>query len=203
MNYKKFPGARTALLITIATLVLATAAGAASKYKTLYKFTGGQDGGAPTGPLIFDAVGSLYGTTQAGGDGEGTVFKLTPNPDGSWTEKVLHQFHFFSDFRDGYSPEAGLVFDTAGNLYGTTNLGGTGGSRGTVFELTPNSDGSWTESVIHSFTGVDGAYPRAGLIFDADGNLYGTTEWGRRSLEGQYFQAGTEPRRKLDRISSP
>ena len=172
MSYKKFLGAASAaLMIVIAfTLVLAPAADAASKYKVLHAFNG-KDGADPSADLIFDAAGNLYGSTEQGGAyGPGTVFKLTPNADGSWTESVLHSFNG----SDGQLPKAGLIFDAAGNLYGTTSEGGTH-NFGTVFKLTPNADGSWTESVLHSFNGSDGASPEAGLTFDAAGNLYGTT----------------------------
>ena len=144
----------------------------------LYKFTGGTDGGDPFGGLIFDAAGNLYGTAQNfGASGFGTVFKLTPNSDGSWKESVLYSF---TGGADGGVPRAGVIFDAAGsNLYGTTACCGAG-KRGVVFELTSNSNGSWKESVLYSFTGgADGSTPYAGLIFDAAGkNLYGTTFLG-------------------------
>jgi uncharacterized repeat protein (TIGR03803 family) len=151
----------------------------------LYSFTGGADGAAPGGSLIFDAAGNLYGTTQGGGAyGEDTVFKLAPNPDGTWTERVLYSF---TGGADGLIPLAGLVFDAAGNLYGTTGYGGADGS-GVVFKLAPNPDGTWTESVLYSFTGyADGSIPGAGLIFDPTGNLYGTT------TSGGPFSAGECP----------
>ena len=150
----------------------------------LYSFIGGNDGANPWAGLIFDTAGDLYGTTNAGGASNfGTVFKLTPNADGSWTESVLHSFNG----RDGYWPEAGLIFDAAGNLYGTTWHGGASDS-GTVFKLTPNADGSWTQSVLHSFNGRDGANPEAGLIFDAAGNLYGTTLDGGGHNMGTVFK---------------
>jgi uncharacterized repeat protein (TIGR03803 family) len=131
----------------------------------------GKDGFHLTGGLVFDVAGNLYGTTMFGGDtsagcdwgwaGCGTVFKLAPNPDGSWTENVLYSF---ADGSDGASPETGLLFDNDGNLYGTARVGG-------VFKLVPNSDGSWTESVIA------GMQEPSDLVFDATGNLYFTT-WG-------------------------
>ncbi|MFZ0953348.1 MAG: choice-of-anchor tandem repeat GloVer-containing protein, partial [Candidatus Sulfotelmatobacter sp.] len=128
--------------------------------------------GAPGGGLIFDAAGNLYGAAAGnGGIGTATVFKLTANSDGTWTESVL--FKFFG----GY-PEAGLIFDAAGNLYGTTIQPGL---QGTVFELSPTSDGGWTESTLFTFGGRDGANPLGGLIFDAAGNLYGTTAGGGSS----------------------
>jgi uncharacterized repeat protein (TIGR03803 family) len=172
MNYKKFLGAASAALIIVilVTLVLSPGAWAQNKYKTLYKFKGGKDGVYPTGRLIFDAAGDVYGTTESGGAyGIGTVFELTPNPDGSWTKKVLHHF---TGGKDGASPYAGGVsFDQAGNLYGTTSYGGTSGG-GTVFELSPNPDGSWSESVLYAF-GADGWGTNGPLTIDAGGNLYG------------------------------
>ncbi len=187
MKHKKFFGAASAALITVIviTLVLAPAAGAASKYKVLHRFHGGaNDGSEPLVGLILDAAGNLYGTTFGGGAfGYGAAFKLTPNADGSWTESVLHSF----TSSDGSYPYAGLIFDAAGNLYGTTEFGG-GGGYGTVFKLTPNADGSWTESVLHWFHGRDGSYPRAGLTFDAAGNLYGTTSGGGAFGYGAAFK---------------
>src|SRR5438105_5582938 len=103
-----------------------------------------------------------------------------PYPDGSWTESVLYSFCSVTNCADG-GRSAGLIFDAGGNLYGTAGGGGStncNGGCGTFFKLTPNSDGSWTESVLHSFTGADGAELVGGLIFDAAGNLYGTTHAG-------------------------
>ncbi|MBZ5574165.1 MAG: hypothetical protein LAO09_20050 [Acidobacteriia bacterium] len=140
----------------------------------LYSFTGGWDGVNPYAGLVFDAAGNLYGTTTYGAYGHGTVFKLTPNPDGSWTAKILHRF---KGGKDGGQPFAGLVFDLAGNLYGTTLGGGVYG-YGVVFKGTPNADGSLTGQVLHHFTGgKDGGDPFAPVVLDAGGNLYGTT-WG-------------------------
>src|SRR5262249_32576113 len=122
------------------------------------------DGTSPDGGLIFDSAGNLYGTTSLGGGlgcgrfGCGTVFELTPNKDGTWTEKLFHSFH--ANGKDGYGPSSNLILDKAGNLFGITSDGGTNGS-GTVFELTPKADGRWTETVLHDFNGRDGTYPRA------------------------------------------
>jgi uncharacterized repeat protein (TIGR03803 family) len=168
-------------------LMLSTGAVAVSRYKVLYRFKAGDDGAFPQAGLIMDVAGNLYGTTNLGGSqgGCGTVFKLTPNSDGSWTESVLHRFSPTDG--QGCIPSASLVFDQAGNLYSTTGFGGTS-NEGTVFRLTPNSDGSWTYSVLHSFTGVDGAYPQVALIFDAAGNLYSTTGQGGTSGFGTVFK---------------
>ena len=141
------------------------------------------NGKGPVGGLIFDAAGNLYGTTRDGGDyNDGTVYELVHNADGTWTEKVLHSFND----TDGAGPYAPLIFDTAGNLYSTTQVGGAYNS-GTAFELTPTGGGDWTEQVLHSFGyDTDGMYPTAPLVFDAGGNLYGTTGYG-----GEYQSGGT------------
>ena len=104
------------------------------------------------------------------------VFSLTPNADGSWQEKVLHSFRG----REGAYPNAGLMFDQAGDIYSTTVGVGSAcnGGCGVVFQLTPNSDGSWKDNTVHHFTGKDGWLPYAGLIFDVAGNIYGTTYLG-------------------------
>jgi uncharacterized repeat protein (TIGR03803 family) len=147
----------------------------------LYSFAGGTDGADPSGNLVFDAAGNLYGTTTQGGNGCtynecGTVFMLAPGARDTWTEKVLHVFTGYPD--DGQVPAAGLIIDGAGNLYGTTEEGGSYG-WGIVFELSPQVRGGWAETILHGFThGADGAYPVASLIFDSAGNLYGTTEYG-------------------------
>jgi uncharacterized repeat protein (TIGR03803 family) len=147
-------------------------------YKVLHKFTG-KNGANPSAALILDTAGNLYGTTAAGGaNGFGTVFELKPNPEGSWTESVLYSFCSLQNCVDGALPLGSLIFDSDGNLYGTTDSGGANAS-GIVFKLAPNPDGIWTESVLHSFTGgSDGRNPNAGLIADSDGNLYGTTNEG-------------------------
>ena len=133
----------------------------------LHSFTG-RDGAVPHGGLMFDAAGNLYGTTHNGGaSGYGTVFQLTP-------VGALNVLYSFTGGSDGAYPEAGLISDMAGNLYGTTYGGGAGG-QGTVFQLTPSGN----LTVLYSFTlGSDGAWPVGGLVADAAGNLYGTTSSG-------------------------
>jgi len=154
--------------------------------QVLYAFQGGNDGQDPSGGLIFDSSGHLYGTTAQGGKstacvysyGCGTAFELSPNSNGVWTVTILYSFQGGSD---GWVPSSGMIFDQAGNLYGTTENGGTYGS-GTAFELSPNGGGGWTETLLYSFGSIsgDGAEPQ-GLIFDKSGNLYGTTLTGGKS----------------------
>jgi uncharacterized repeat protein (TIGR03803 family) len=139
--------------------------------QTLYDFTGGDDGENPVGGLITDPSGNFYGTTITGGSGGGgTVYKLTP-AHGSWIFNVLYSFSAGRYPMCG--PQDKLVMDAAGNLYGTTSCDGIYG-RGSVFKLTPSADG-WTYTSLHDFTGGgDGGYPLSNLVFDANGNLYGT-----------------------------
>ena len=141
------------------------------KEHTLHQFTGGSDGGFPVGGLIVDSFGNLYGTTtDYGSGGGGTVFELTP-ANSAWIFNVLYSFSPGSG--DGDNPEDKLAMDAAGNLYGTAANEGLYGF-GSVFKLTP-SDGGWTYTSLHDFTGSDGGTPVSNVIFDANGNLYGTT----------------------------
>jgi uncharacterized repeat protein (TIGR03803 family) len=159
--------------------------------RVLHDFAGGKDGAAPYASPIFDAAGNLYGTTRYGGaSGNGTVFELTPDRNGRWSERVLHQF---TGGKDGGQPWSGIVLDSSGDLYGTTSGGGNSSdcaysSCGLVFELTPTSSRDWKERVLHAFTGKDGGSPLASLVFDGDGNLYGTTEWDSVYLGGTVFE---------------
>jgi uncharacterized repeat protein (TIGR03803 family) len=129
--------------------------------------------------MTLDASGNLYGASSY------TIFELLPGTGGTWTEKELHRFTGGSD---GAYPESKPIFDKAGNLYGTTNTGGA--HRGTVFELSPGSNGTWTEKILHKFsaTGEDGVFPGyAALARDAKGNLYGTTQQGGILNNGVVF----------------
>ena len=176
--------ARTLLLPPIAAatflmLLIWTGSAAGATEKVLYNFSTYAQGANPEANLITDAAGNLYGTTAVGGAYEqGAVFKLTSS-HGHWKETVLYSFKGGSD---GQYPRSRLVFDSAGNLYGTTFEGGTGNCLsgcGTVFKLAPSSHSGWTESVIYNFQGgSDGQYPQAGLTLDSAGNLYGTTVSG-------------------------
>jgi uncharacterized repeat protein (TIGR03803 family) len=137
-------------------------------YTVLYNFMGGADGYYPYAGVIQDSAGNLYGTTISGGTaGWGTVYKLDPTGH----ETVLHSF---TGGADGNYPAAGVIRDSAGNLYGTTEYGGTEGF-GVVYKL----DSTGHETVLHSFPGgADGAVPSGGVIRDSAGNLYGTTQQG-------------------------
>jgi len=147
----------------------------------LYQFSGGSDGDIPNGGVVFDHSGNLFGTTLSGGSNNfGTVFQLTPSGSG-WTQKVLYSFQ---DSLDGSEPNAGVLFDSSGNLYGTTIFGGAG-DGGTVFQLTP-SGGNWTLSVVYGLTGNAG--PFGNLSLDAAGNLYGTTYQDGAYVVGSGFK---------------
>ena len=157
------------------------------------------DGKLPYSGVILDAEGNLYGTTSAGGAGinGGVVYELSPPPggDGAWTETVLYSFCLhYQSCPDGGQPHSGLVFDSRGNLYGTTHVGGATNS-GTVYELSPppGGHGQWTEQVIYIFCPVfgclDGWLPEYGsLIFDSSGSLYGTTTQGGPDDAGVVFK---------------
>ena len=161
----------------------------------LYDFIGGADGAYPTG-LIMAPDGLLYGITQWGGHGAfcdscGTVFRLKPSPGArssqccGWTETVIHTFG--DRDHDGAIPEHPLVFDKAGNLYGTASDGGEFG-YGVAYKLTPTNDG-WTETILHRFGATgDGVNPLSGLTMDASGNLYGTTLYGGDLSSGTIYQ---------------
>jgi uncharacterized repeat protein (TIGR03803 family) len=146
---------------------------ASGKEKILHSFAGGTaDGCLPDGAVTMDKNGNLYGTTElCGSASQGTVWKLSK----SGKETVLHNFEGYP--ADGSNPQAGVILDAKGNLYGTTSQGGAN-DPGTVFELSSNG----TLTLLHSFCSeagcADGAAPLAGLVRDANGNLYGTAEAG-------------------------
>jgi uncharacterized repeat protein (TIGR03803 family) len=157
---------------------------------TFGKSTG--DGRNPFGTLAMDAAGNLYGVTTSGGAfGAGTVFELKLSKTGSWGEKILYSFN--SNGQDGNSPVCSLIFDAAGNLYGTTEAGGLY-KGGTVFELLPEANGTWKEEILYNFhsrgTGDrgDADIPLAGVVMDASGNLYGTTTAGGSNDRGAVYR---------------
>lgn len=160
---------------------LAQIAAAQTPVKTLLSFNGTES----EGNLIFDSAGNLYGTTGDQYDPSLiTVFELSPNSDGTWTENVLWTA---TGGTEPLNIRAGVIFDASGNLYGTSQYGGAS-DCGTVFKLTHNSDGSWSESNLHDFDCSDGNWAIAGVIFDNSGNLYGTTTFGGASNAGVVFQ---------------
>jgi hypothetical protein len=164
------------------------------KWKVIHTFTNGWDGANPAAGLTLDSAGNLYGTTDSGdivgkcpgiNAGCGVVFELTPASSDRWKETVLHAF---TGGKDGGSPQAPVIFDAVGNLYGTTWEGPA--TNGLVFELTPTSNG-WKEKVLHTFDGLDGANPGAGLAIDSAGNLFGTTYDGGKHGYGVVFEVTT------------
>lgn len=167
-----------ALVVVLVLGVVTIQSVQAQTFKVLFNFTGSADGESPYGSLVRDTAGNLYGTTEAGGtSGAGTVFKVNK----SGTHTVLYSFKGGSD---GANPYVGVIRDAAGNLYGTTANGGASG-LGTVFKLTKTGN----EKVLYSFAGgSDGCYPYGGLLRDAAGNLYGTTEVCGASGVGTVFK---------------
>jgi hypothetical protein len=193
--------------------------GGAWSESVIYSFQGGKDGYVPWGDLTFDAKGNLYGATYYGGGyGScnspyyqycGTIFELSPpqTKSGKWKERVLYRFKGVAagaQFGDGANPNGGLVLDGTGAIYGTTYFGGNnvkgqcqGGVGGTgcgiVFKLTPPNQkgGKWTEKALHQFDGQDGSNSAAGVVFDRDGNLYGTTSGGPQNGYGLIFELKT------------
>lgn len=159
------------------------------RFITLYSFRGTPDASSPYGGLIMDLHGQLYGTTYFGGQtGQGTVFQLKPGPAVTgWRDSVLYSFQGAAD---GGSPLSTLVFDSAGNLYGTTSAGGDPGCDcGVAFVLAPNGQG-WTEQVLHTFStsNHDAAYPNYGLTPDGSGNYFGAGAFGGNANMGAIFE---------------
>jgi uncharacterized repeat protein (TIGR03803 family) len=177
-------------ILTMALLMTPTPA-AAQVEKILHNFGSNTRGGVgPDSALIFDAAGDLYGTAATGGnDNVGIVFELSPHTGGGWAEQVLYSFSKTGG--DGQNPSDGLIFDSAGNLYGKTTNGGTD-NVGTVFELSPPvpPNTNWTKTILHSFSNnfVDGQNPRGTLIFDASGNLYGVAQAGGTNAVGVAYE---------------
>ncbi|MBV9103827.1 MAG: hypothetical protein JO060_09555, partial [Candidatus Eremiobacteraeota bacterium] len=164
-------------------------------HSVLYAFTGGSDGGAPMGRLAFDPAGNLYGTAHFGGvvncggspqAGCGVVFRLTRTHH-RWHETPLYAF---TDAADGGFPDAGVILDRFGNLYGTASTGGNFACTigcGVVYELVPNVSQTWSEIVLHSFSGTDGQFPNAALFPGLGGTLYSTAWFGGANGAGTIF----------------
>lgn len=179
------------LLAVVFVLLTIPSAFAASAEQVLYNFCSQPnctDGSGPyLGNLVFDSAGNLYGTTEYGGaDNVGVVFELSSNGQG-WEETVLHSFA--NDGTDGNKPYSGVIFDKSGNLYGTTTVGGAH-NDGTIFELSPGANATWTEKILHSFNddGKDAAAPYAAPVFDSAGNLYGSSDAGGAHYVGAVYE---------------
>ncbi len=172
-------------------------AGGAWDFSVIHAFTGGADGGSGSagrmilrkgrlyGALLFDRSGSVYGTTYYGGtNGIGAVYKLSPRLIGEWDENVIYSFQNGSD---GNSPISNLVFDTVGNLYGTTSEGGLG--SGAIFKLSPIGVRQWIETIVHPFQGApDGGFAYNGMVVDRFGNFYGATVHGGKNDDGCVYK---------------
>ncbi len=179
----------TLVVVLFALLVLMSPSAQAQTYKVLYNFTGQQDGGAPYAGLTMDRAGNFYGTTQGGGKGNGTVFKLASKGPG-W---IFTPLYSFQGSPDGAQPLARVIFGPDGSLYGTTSGGGAG--YGTVFKLQPSPIACktalcpWSETVLYRFTGGnDGGNPQNGdLLIDQSGTIYGTTLNGGAYGHGAVF----------------
>jgi uncharacterized repeat protein (TIGR03803 family) len=186
---------------------LSPVSGGGWKETLLHRFDpNGKDGVTPSwGALFMDHAGSLYGTTRGGGTNEcggdsdgpqagqplggqigncGTVYRLTNGGDGRWKETILYSFN---SGPTGYSPNAGVVMDKAGNLYGTTDYGGWGGC-GVIYKLAPGPKGKWTYTVLYAFLVPDGCQPEGNLVLDQKGNLYGGTVTGGAYRNGVVFE---------------
>jgi uncharacterized repeat protein (TIGR03803 family) len=180
----------------------------------LYNFAGGTDGAVPSTGVIFDNAGNLYGATQKGGglkgigcfggNGCGTIFKLTPTSSGLWNESLIHVFP--QTLGDGVVPQ-GIISDQSGNLYGPTTYGGSSSGScgaegcGAVFELSPQST-SWTESILYAFPNTNGAsYPAANLTLDSAGNLYGPAQRGTYGQWGSVFELTPGPSASWNEIT--
>jgi uncharacterized repeat protein (TIGR03803 family) len=172
--------------VLLAVLVLFWVAPAAQAtpphtFTLLYSFQGAT-GEYPLAGLVMDSSGNLYGTTsEGGGDGDGVIFKVTPDGNESVLQSLTGGF-------DGELPAAGLVFDSSGDIWGTTTQGGAYGS-GTVFQLAPNG----TVNFVYDLgkTKFDPRFPAAGVTLDADGNIYGTTQEGGAYNLGTIFKIDT------------
>ena len=165
----------------------------------IYAFKGGSDGNYPVGNVVFDQAGNLYGETGQGGSKDcGFVYRLTPNPGGSWPKTVVHDF--CASNSDGSRPSGGLTMDANGNFFGVTWWGGVRSHPcpvqtgcGTVFELKSQSDGNWSYRTLHAFLDTPSAQPWGGVAVDAGGNIYGTTVLNGTNDYGTVFMLTHNP----------
>src|SRR5690242_1175678 len=175
-NVMRIPVRSLKYALSLSLVLVASVAGASTLtvLKSLYSL----DGSYPKGGLVFDAAGNLYGTTSLGGGptrgAAGSVFMLTPSDTGAWGEKALYVFQ--PNTTDGELPHFSPILDGSGNVYGITVEGGQYGG-GTLFKLTPDGLGLWSESLEYEFSGPDGSFPNA-VFRDPAGNFFGTTMIG-------------------------
>jgi len=171
------------LFTALALIIICAQPASAQTESVLYSFTTGDGAQGPGGSLTMDSAGNLY--RIAGSNQEGAAYELSPSAGGTYTLKILHEFTSLSDG----IPTAGLIMDSAGNLYGTCFFGGTS-YYGTVYELKKISNGTWRKEVLHNFgaNDTDGHYPGATLTMDAAGNIYGTTQEGGLKNVGVVFE---------------
>jgi uncharacterized repeat protein (TIGR03803 family) len=167
------------------------------RFRVIHAFTGGADGSSGSAGRMVVRGGHLYGAATTGGTyGSGTVFELTPTSAGEWNFRVIYSFR---GQPDGVFPYGGVLFDSAGNLNGTTYYGGAN-DLGTVYQLTPTVSGEWTEQVLYSFGGAnDGNSSISNLVLDPAGNFYGTTSEGG-SGQGTIFQLTHRSTRWVEQI---
>jgi uncharacterized repeat protein (TIGR03803 family) len=163
-----------------------TKSGATWTQTVIHAFSGGADGSGPGSRVALDNRGNVYGMTPTGGtNGLGVVYQLRPKSNGSWVLRVIYTFTGGSD---GSSGSAGKLVFRGGHIYGAATTGGLNGS-GTVFELIPARTGEWSFKTLYSFLGApDGSFPYGGLLFDAAGNLYGTTYYGGSNGLGAVYK---------------
>jgi uncharacterized repeat protein (TIGR03803 family) len=162
-------------------------AGGGYAEKVLYSFGASPTDSAGPQGLVPDSAGNLYGTAAYGGRyGHGTVYELSPDGTGGWTEKILYSFTGGNDGGFPYSP-APMIWDSAGNLYGTTNAYGVYG-QGVVFELSPVGDGTWTEKALYSFSGGRGGCSPGSIVFDPAGDIFGIAGCGGNGYLGMMFE---------------
>jgi uncharacterized repeat protein (TIGR03803 family) len=158
------------------------------KESILHSFNAYNDGSFPAfgDKLAIDKAGNLYGTAGGGAGGHGVIFRMNRGANGVWKETVLHSIW---QAANGDHPSSGVVMDSAGNLYGATIAGGTASCGcGVVYKLSPNPNGTWTYTVLHRFTGFDGAEPDANVTLDDKGNIFGTTATGGAGGAGVVFE---------------
>ncbi len=182
------------------TVYLMSRTGSQWNFSTIFDFDGGNGGDSPMARVVFGADQHMYGTTTGGGNlgGGGTVFKLTPQASiclsvgCPWNENVLWNFNAFSYDGGRFAGHGDLVWDQQGNIYGTTSGGGNN-DEGVIYELSPSGNG-WHQSVLYSFGDLpDGREPYGGLIFDNEGNLWGTTAFGGANNQGTIFKLTNMP----------